>query len=149
MHVGTLESIHYDMIVGNDLLEDLKLDIKYSTATIEWDGAEVPMRSRDATEKDSYYINDTPCLEEAAERIKQILDAKYEPANLDEVVAEATHLSIDEQNQLKTLLLKYESLFHGTLGTWKGEDYDIELKPGATPYHARVFPIPHIHEKTL
>jgi hypothetical protein len=45
--------------------------------------------------------------------------------------------------------MKYESLFDGTLGTWKGEDYNIELRSDATPYHARAFPIPRIHEQTL
>ena len=44
---------------------------------------------------------------------------------------------------------KYESLFDGSLGTWKGEDYDIELRSDAKPYHARAFPIPRIHEQTL
>jgi hypothetical protein len=87
MHVGTLENVHYDMIIGNDLLERLKIDLKYSTATIEWDGAEIPMKSRDATIADSYFIQDSPCLEEAAARIKQILDAKYAPANIDELTA--------------------------------------------------------------
>ena len=83
------------MIIGNDLLECLKFDIKYSTATIEWDGAEIPMRSRDATIEDSYLISDTPSLQEAAERIKQILDAKYEPANLDKVAESCSHLTQD------------------------------------------------------
>jgi hypothetical protein len=69
MHVGTLENVQYNMIIGNDLLESLKIDLKYSMATIEWDGAEIPMKSRDATIEDSYYINDTPCLVEAAEHI--------------------------------------------------------------------------------
>jgi hypothetical protein len=86
MHVGTLENVRYNMIIGNDLLECLKFDIKYSTVTIEWEGAEIPMRSRDSTIEDSYLISDTPCLQEAVERIKRILDAKYEPANLDEIV---------------------------------------------------------------
>ena len=46
MHVGTLENVHYDIItIGNDLLEHLKIDLKYSTSTIEWDGAKIPMRS--------------------------------------------------------------------------------------------------------
>ena len=45
------------------------------------------MKLRDATIEDSYYIHDSPCLQEAAECIKQILDAKYEPANLDELMA--------------------------------------------------------------
>jgi hypothetical protein len=149
MHVGTLENVHYDMIIGNDLLECLKMDIKYSTATIEWDTAEIPMRSRDATIEDSYLIADTPCLQEAVERIKQILDAKYEPANLDEIAASCDNLTLDEQQSLKTLLKKFEHLFDGSLGTWTGDDYDIELRSDATPYHVRAFPIPRVHEQTL
>jgi hypothetical protein len=137
------------MIIGNDLLEHLKIDLKYSTSTIVWDSAEIPMKSRDATIYDSYHIQDTPCLEEAAERIKRILDAKYEPANLDEIAASCTHLTEEQQTDLKTLLEKYKSLFDGTLGNWKGEDYNIELHPDATPYHARPFPIPKVHEQTL
>jgi hypothetical protein len=149
MHVGTLENTPYDMIIGNDLLECLKIDLKYSTSTITWDGIEIPMKSRDATLEDSYFIHDSPCLAEAAERIKRILDAKYEPANLEEIVADHTHLSEEEKEGLLSLLKKYESLFDGSLGTWKGEDYNIELRSDATPYHARAFPIPRIHEQTL
>jgi hypothetical protein len=149
MHVGTFASINYDMIIGNDLLQTLKIDLKYSTSTIEWDGAEIPMRSRDATIANSFCISDTPCLEEAAERIKQILDAKYEPANLDEITASCTHLTNEEQYELNSLLKKYESLFDGTLGIWKGENYDIELRKDAKPYHSRAYPIPRIHEQTL
>jgi hypothetical protein len=44
MHVGTLENITYDMIIRNDLLEHLKINLKYSTSTIVWDGAEIPMK---------------------------------------------------------------------------------------------------------
>ena len=142
VYVGTLETIQYDMIIGNDLLEALKVDIKYSTMTIEWDGAEIPMRSKDTTIEELYLISNTPCLQEAAERIKQILDAKYEPANLNEIVKECIHLTPNEQSQLKSLLTKYESLFDGSLGTWIGDDYDIELRNDATPYHVRAYPIP-------
>jgi hypothetical protein len=149
MHVGTLENIHYDMIIGNDLLECLKFDIKYSTATIEWDGAEIPMRSRDSTIEDSYLITDSPSLQEAADRIKSILDAKYEPANLDEIAKSCSHLTQAKQLKLKTLLEKYRTLFDGSLGTWVGDPYEIELRSDATPYHARAFPIPRIHEQTL
>ena len=99
------------------------------------------------TIEDSYYIHDTPCLVEAAECIKQILDAKYEPANLDEIMAKCTHLTQEQQEELNSLLKKYESLFNGSLGIWKGEDYDIELRSDAIPYHACAFPIPHIHNK--
>jgi hypothetical protein len=59
------------------------------------------------------------------------------------------NLNDEQREDLHRLLKRYESLFDGTLGQWKGEDYDIELKEGATPYHARPFPIPRIHEQTL
>ena len=35
------------------------------------------------------------------------------------------------------------------LGKWKMGAYDIELIPEATPYHAKAFPIPHVHTATL
>lgn len=149
MYVGILKNVQYDMIIGNDLLESLKIDIKYSTSTIEWDGAEIPMKSRDATIEDSFFVMDSPSLVEASERIKQILDAKYEPANISDVTANCTYLTEQQREDLYYLLKKYESLFDGTLGTWKGEDYDIELRSDAKPYHARAFPIPRIHEQTL
>jgi hypothetical protein len=40
-------------------------------------------------------------------------------------------------------------MFDGTLGKRTGDPYHIELKPNVTPYHARAFPIPRIHEQTL
>jgi hypothetical protein len=148
-HVGTLENVPYDMIIGRDLMECLKMDIKYSTSTIEWDDAEIPMKSTEATIEDSFNINDSFSLEEAADRIKRILDAKYEPANLDEVTNNCTHLTDEERLKLNTLLKKYEHLFDGSLGSWTGEVYDVELKSDATPYHARAYPIPRAYEKTL
>jgi hypothetical protein len=149
MHVGTLDNVQYDMIIGNDLLEHLKIDIKYSTLTVDWDGLDIPMQSRDATPKESYIINNTLCVKDASKRIKEILDAKYEPANLEEITQNCTNFNDEQREDLHTLLKKYQSLFDGTLGHWKSEDYDIKLKEGATPYHARPFPIPHIHEQTL
>ena len=40
-------------------------------------------------------------------------------------------------------------LFDGTLGKWNMGAYDIELRPEATPYHARAFPIPQAYTDTL
>ena len=88
-------------------------------------------------------------MKEATERIKRILDAKYEPANLDELEQECKHLSPAEQSGLKDLLEQNKDLFDGSLGHWKGEKYHIELKEGAKPYHAKAYPIPKCHEQTL
>jgi hypothetical protein len=116
MHVRTLDNTQYDMIIGNDLLECLKIvDLKFSTSTINWDGIEIPMQSKDAT-LEEYIINKSPSLHNASRQVKEILDAKYEPVNLKVVTATCTNLDNEQRKDLHTLLKKYESLFDGTLG---------------------------------
>ena len=44
-----------------------------------------------------------------------------------------------EQKGLLKLLQKYETMFDGTLGTYKGSVYKIELKDDIKPYHAKAF----------
>ena len=39
----------YDMIMGIDLLRELRIGILNSTQSIEWDSVEIPMRPSDAT----------------------------------------------------------------------------------------------------
>ena len=96
-----------------------------------------------------YFINDPSNVEEASDRMKRILDAKYEKANLNLLVKEATYLNKCEQDTLLKLLKKYESLFDGTLGKWIGRPYNVELREGVQPYYAKPYPIPKSYEMTL
>ncbi|HSN67194.1 MAG TPA: reverse transcriptase domain-containing protein [Fusibacter sp.] len=139
----------YDMIIGREVLSELGIILNFKEQTIEWDEAVIPMKPETATQATSFVIKESSSVDEATERIKKILDAKYEAADIKTIVSDCNHLSPNEQDGLYKLLMKYESLFDGSLGTWKGEEYNIELKPDATPYHARAFPIPKIHEQTL
>ena len=66
----------------------------------------------------------------------KIAKSRYEKANLENVVAKCTHLSIEDRNKLYHLLKAHEGLFDGTLGKWNLPLKDITVKPGATPYHA-------------
>jgi predicted aspartyl protease len=146
----TEQQFSYDMIIGRDLLSELGININFKTNKVEWDDVSIPMKDIDATYSEAYYVEDSHIVNESMERIKRILDAKYEPANLEEIVKNnCSHLSPEEQKSLHELLTKYEGLFDGTLGRWTGEPYDIEVKPNAKPYHARPVPIPKIHEQTL
>ena len=81
--------------------------------------------------------------------VSHILDAKYEKADMVEVSQKNTRPNKQEQRMLLKLLLKYEHLFDGKLGVWQDANYNIELKPDVSPYHARPYPIPRIHEQTL
>ena len=139
----------YDMIIGRDLLRDLGIDIKFSNETVTWDEHDMPFKDSDSTMEESYYVPEPEAVDEATERLRGILDAKYEAADLREIADSADHLEEDDREQLHSLLNKYASLFDGTLGNWTDTTYDIELKPDAQPYHARAFPIPRVHTETL
>jgi hypothetical protein len=71
------------------------------------------------------------------------------PADLEQICSNCTHLQIEQQKKLLDLLQKYEELFDGSLGKWNGTEVNIELKEGATPYHAKAYPIPKCHLETL
>ena len=66
----------------------------------------------------SFYWQDdsakTEVLQSCTEWIKRILDAKYEKANLDELVCECLYLTEDQQIKLLKLLRTYEYLLDGT-----------------------------------
>ncbi len=54
--------------------------------------------------------------QEATKRVTQILDAKYQKADLQAIVKDkCTHLSANHQKKLLQLLSKYKLLFDGTL----------------------------------
>jgi hypothetical protein len=102
----------------------------------------------DALEQEILYAHDPDTTD--AERIQGNIESKYTPADLFKIVEECTHLEQAERTQLLHLLQKYEDLFHGSLGTWKTDPIQLELKdPNVEPYHAKPYPVPHSQEKRL
>jgi hypothetical protein len=99
-------------------------------------------------EQEILYAHDPDTTD--AERIQNIIESKYCPADLKKIVEECTHLSAEEQRQLLLLLQKFENLFDGTLGTWNTEPIELELKdPNVKPHHAKPYPVPYSQEKRL
>ena len=125
------------------------MDIHFSTMEVEWDSHTMPFKKHGAMPLDTYHIRDSELMSMAKDRVKEILDTMYEPANLEKVCTAQSHLLVEQQQKLLALLNKYGSLFNGTLGTWHGTEVNLELKEGATPYHARPYPIPKCHLDTL
>ena len=72
--------------------------------------------------------SDSDVLQESEKRMKEILDAKYKPADLAKVVETCQDLTKDERQDLLALLEEFKDQFDGTLGTWMGDPYEIELK---------------------
>ena len=130
-------------------MQELGNMIDFARDICIWDRVELPMKSRDMTSTKVFHINEPDSVASDIDRIKKILGAKYEPANLDKVVAGIMYLNLKEKIKLHRLIRKHENLFDGTLGKWVGKPYEIELKEGAMPHHAQPYPLPRAHEKTL
>jgi regulator of RNase E activity RraB len=146
----------YDLIIGRDLMHEVGIDLLFSEAVIKWDTATIKMSSPNKLdeanintfEQEIMYMKDPETTE--AERIQTILDAKYCPADLNKIVETCTELNHQQQQQLLTLLKKYESIFDGTLGTWKTEPINLELKdPEGKPYHSKPYSVPYSQEQKL
>ena len=146
----------YDMILGRDLMHELGMIFDFKEGRMTWDNSWINMQnpslfdegSLRAFEEELFLMHDPDTTD--AERIQQIVDAKYNAANLQEEVLKVNNLNKEERKQLYKLLKKYGTLFDGALGTWKTEPINIQLKdPNCVPYHAKPYPVPHSQEKKL
>ena len=96
-------NINYDMIIGRDLMTELGININFANQTITWMDAEVPMRNPQITINE-FFIQETGIVEDAMTRVNKILDAKYEPANLKQIVKDCIHLTNKQQEKLLQVL---------------------------------------------
>ncbi len=69
------------MIIGRDLLKELGIVLDFSAETMIWHDVPVPVKDPDATVEESYYVRHDQSDPEY-ERVKHILDAKYDPADI-------------------------------------------------------------------
>ena len=152
-------SIGYDMVIGRDLLHPLGINDEFETASIRWKESVVPMKPS-GFRTDVQYNNkkfnamfaqtaEPKATREATERVVKILDSNYEAADLHEVVDNACSLDSKQKGQLLALLEDFEDIFDGTLGHWKTEPIEIELKPDSKPYNGRYYPVPKINKETF
>jgi hypothetical protein len=150
----------YDLIIGKQTLHEIGavLDFKEKTITIE--NILLPMRNitnlqlkpsvTRALWHNTCQAQEPVSTRNATKRVLEILDAKYDKANLPAIVRDnCSRLTSLQREKLLSLLLEYESLFDSTLGDWNRPPVSIELKEGANPYHGRPYPIPQIHKATL
>ena len=124
-----------------------------------WEGIEIPMRDFNKLRKYQLnkkelqaFINESKepvVTQKATDRIIRILDANYKKADLRQVANKAIHLTSREREMLYELLLKYKSIFDGSLGDWKTDPVELELKEGAEPHSQRHYPIPRIHREVF
>ena len=73
----------------------------FEFGTIQWEHAVIPMKSIDCTQKDMY-VQDAQSIAEETSQVKSILDAKYEAADLNQIVNKCDHLSKTESTTAVT-----------------------------------------------
>jgi len=159
MDIGDLGVLEYDMIIGRDLLKSLGMIIDFKHGVLRWDDVTIPMnrtknKNKNKNKKEFNEIfqlaTEPRTVQQATERITKILDANYEKANLADVVKRhCCHLSTKRREAILNLLVQYEDLFDGTLGSFHTKPVHLELKKDAVPKHHKAFPVAKIHEATL
>jgi hypothetical protein len=161
----------YDMIIGRDLISELKLVLNFDTQCITWDGSKQPMKSQRKQQKETTHYEDlysalmapdstifqddydATCEPENIhadnKRRTRILDANYKAADLSEIIKCISTIDDIKKNKLLGLLRKYEHLFNGTLQHIEASELKLNLKEDAKPYHAKAFTVPKIQHDTL
>ena len=99
--------------------------------TIEWSNASIPFRDSSGSSQELFHIKESDSVAATTKRIKEILSAKYEPANLKKICKDQNELNHKQREKLLKLLTKYSTLFDGSLGRWKGTKVKLNLKEGA------------------
>ena len=153
------KDLGYDIIIGRDLMKALGIGLCFKEQLISWEGNEIPMRdyrqlkgwnlSKHEMKTIIQRMNEPIATQQATNRMIKILDSNYHKANLKLVVEGAKHLNDNQKKKLLKLLIKYETLFDGTLGEWKGEPVNFEKVEGAQPHSQRHFPVPHLYKKAF
>ncbi len=150
----------YDLIIGKQSLHDIGTVLDFKEKAITIDSILLPMRNNvnlqlkpsitKALRHNTCQAQEPVSTCNGTKRVIEILDAKYDKADLIAIVQDnCSHLKSSHKEKLLLLLLKYETLFDGTLGNWNRPPVSIELKKGAKPYHGRPYPIAQIHNATL
>jgi hypothetical protein len=120
----------YDLIIGKQTLHDIGAVLDFKERTITIDDILLPMRNINnlqlkhsisrVLKLNSSLAQEPVSTRNATRCIVEILDAKYDKADLPSIVKnDYAHLSTSHCNSLLALLLKFEELFDGTIRDWK------------------------------
>jgi hypothetical protein len=150
----------YDLIIGKQTMHNLGVVLDFQGKTIKIDKILLPMRNianlqlkfriTRALRENIYFAHEPISTQSAIKHVVEILDAKYEKADLPAIIRENfSHLKASNIEKLLSVLLRFESLFDGTLGDWNLPPVSFELKQGMKPYDGRPYPIPHKHKAVL
>ena len=86
--------------------------------------------------QDSFAVHDTPKPD------SKRLAADYPPVDIQTVVQNCSHLSLDQQNKLASVLSDIPGMFDGKLRHYPDEEIHLGIDPTIHPNGCRVYPVP-------
>jgi hypothetical protein len=121
-----INKLRYDIILGVKTMKKYGIILDFKDKMITNDELKLPMQNINYLQGSSTLralrLNHSLAMEpqstqDATKHVNRVLDAKYKKADLESIVRDnCKHLSADQKKKLLQLLMKYESLFDGTLG---------------------------------
>jgi hypothetical protein len=150
----------YDLIIGKQTMHSLGVTLDFQEKTIAIDTILLPIRNvanlqlkpriTRALRENTCFAQEPISTCSKTKRVVKILDAKYKKADLPAITRKnCSHLTASDREKLLSVLLRFESLFNGTLDDWKLLPISFELKEGMKPYHGRPYPTLHKHKAVL
>ncbi len=121
----------YDLVIGKQTLHDIGAVLDFKDRSITLDNILVSMRNianlllkpsitralRQNSAHNACLAQEPVSTKDGTKRVIAILDAKYDKADLPAIMRNnCSHLNPSHREKLLSLLLKYETLFDGTLG---------------------------------
>jgi hypothetical protein len=131
----------FDLIIGKQTMLNLGVKLDFQEKTIKIDAILLHMRNianLQLKPRITRFAQEPISTRSETKHVVEILNAKYEKADLPATIREnCSHLTASEREKLLSVLLRFKSLFDGTLG-------DCKLL-----HHGRLYSIPHKHKAIL
>ncbi len=117
----------YDLIIGKQTMHNLGVKLDFQKKTITIDKFLLPMRNianlqlkpriTRALRENTCFAQESISNRSKTKHMVETLDAKYKKADLTAIIREnCSHLTASDREKLISLLLRFESIFNGTLG---------------------------------
>ena len=129
------------------MLSALEINVNFEKSTVSWENVTIDTRAPNELDipttcspdlfAEFSETQEPTNVKEANKHVTRILNAKYEQADLTDIVKEqCAHLSENEQQALLKIIMEYEDLFGGTLGDFYTELVNLKMKTDTQSVHS-------------
>ena len=147
------EDSTYNMILGLDFLCAVGINILCHQKQLKWDEATLAFQPRDTYKEP--HANIHACLIEAfaygdeeddpeglGYKSTQIMEAKYEAIDTDELAQAQKQLTPTQRTDLACLFRKFPQLFDSELHMYPHRQYHLDLQVSTKPVHSHPYGVP-------